>query len=172
MRVTRPRHTIHRIFQFLKSLAAATLCAGLLTAVAAGIACTPRPPQIAVERAEVELSPVMLGVGSIFMKIVNTGSGGDELVSARLSIPGTITELHEMKDGRMARVKKIAIPSGTSVVMKPVGPHIMVFMLPKDIREGSEITLSLVFEKTGEKKITAKVTKPYLRRSHQASEPD
>jgi hypothetical protein len=130
------------------------------------MACAPRLPHLTVEGAEVELSPVMLGVGSVFMKIVNTGNGGDELVSVRLSIPGTITELHEMKDGRMARVKKIVIPSGTSVEMKPGGSHIMVFMLPKDIKEGSEITLALVFERSGEMEISAKLTKPHLRRSN------
>ncbi|HTR44062.1 MAG TPA: copper chaperone PCu(A)C [Thermodesulfovibrionales bacterium] len=157
--MTQPQDTMQRMRQFLRGLAAAALVAGLL-------ACASRLPQLTVEGAEVELSPVMLGVGSVFMKIVNTGNGGDELVSARLNIPGTVTELHEMKDGRMARVKRIIIPSGTSVEMKPGGPHLMVFMLPKDIREGSEITLALVFEKSGEKKIPAKLTTPHLRRSH------
>ncbi len=166
MKVTQPRPAMRRVFQFLRSRAAATLCAGLLAAVAAGMACAPRLPHLTVEAAEVELSPVMLGVGSVFMKIVNTGSGGDELVSARLSIPGTITEFHEMKDGRMARVKRIVIPPGTTVEMKPGGSHIMVFMLPKDVREGSEVTLALEFEKTGKKEISAKLTRPHVRRSN------
>jgi len=158
------RDALRRALQLLRILAPSALCAGLLAGAGAEMACTPGQPRLSIEGAEVELSPVMLGVGSVFMKIVNTGNGGDELVSARLNIPGTTTELHEMKDGRMTRVNRIVIPSATTLEMKPGGPHIMVFMLPKGLGEGSKITLALVFERSGEKMIPAELTKPRLRR--------
>ena len=160
MKVTQPQDTLQRIPQLLRVLAAAILCAGLLAGAAAEMACAPRLPNLTIEGAEATLSPVMLGVGSVFMRIVNSGKGRDELVSVRISIPVTSAEFHETKDGRMARVNRIAIPAGTTVELKPGGLHIMLFRLPKEIKEGSEITLSLMFEKSGEKRVPVKLTKP------------
>jgi copper(I)-binding protein len=88
------------------------------------------------------------------MGIRNSGSGSDNLLRAEVDIPGTITELHGTKDGKMVTEEKIPVPAGRGVQLRPGGPHIMVFRLPRDVRVGSEFTLRLFFEQSGEKKVT------------------
>ncbi len=72
-----------------------TILAVLVAFLLGGAACSPGEPQIVVEEPEAKLSPVILGVASVFMKIVNTGNGDDRLLSARTDMPGAITELHD-----------------------------------------------------------------------------
>lgn len=127
--------------------------------VAIGMGSSPRAPQIRIEGQEANLSPVMLGVGSVFLKIENSGSGDDNLVSARISIPDTVVELHDVKGGRMAKVEKIPIPSGSVVELKPKSLHIMIFKIPADIKEGYGFTLYMMFEKSGEKQVPLRFAK-------------
>jgi periplasmic copper chaperone A len=119
--------------------------------MAAGIGACSRVPQIAVEGEEARLSPALLGVCSIYMSIRNSGNGDDNLLSAEVDIPGTITELHGVKDGKMVKKEKIPIPAKSGVELRPGSMHIMVFKLPKDVRIGNEFRLRLVFERSGEK---------------------
>ena len=131
----------------------------LSTGMAMGMGSTPRIPQIKIEGQEARLSPIMLGVGSIFMKIENSGNGDDTLHKAKTTLPGTITELHDVKEGKMTKRDKIRIPAGDIVELKPRSLHIMVFKMPGSIKEGNEITLQLTFEKSGEKRVPVKFIK-------------
>lgn len=131
----------------------------LSAGIAMGMGSTPRVPQIKIEGQEARLSPIMIGVGSIFMKIENTGNGDDTLLKAKTTIPGTITELHDVKEGKMTKRDKIRIPAGDLVELKPGSLHLMVFKMPKSIKEGNEITLQLTFEKSGEKRVPVKFIK-------------
>jgi copper(I)-binding protein len=105
------------------------------------------------------LSPVLLGVCSVFMRIENSGNGDDKLVSARADIPGTITEVHDVIDGKMGKREEIPIPAGSKVELRPGGLHIMVFKLPKDARVGYEFGLRLVFERSGEKLVSVSINR-------------
>jgi len=131
----------------------------LSTGIAMGMGSTPRVPQIKIEGQEARLSPMMIGVGSIFMKIENSGNGDDTLLNAKVTIPGTITELHDVKEGKMTKKNKIRIPAKDIVELKPRSLHIMVFKMPGSIKEGNEITLQLTFEKSGEKQVRVKFIK-------------
>lgn len=131
----------------------------ILTGIAMGMGSAPRIPQIEIEGQEARLSPMMIGVGSIFMKIKNSGSVDDTLINAKVAVSGTITELHDVKDGKMTKIDKIHIPAGSVVELKPKGLHIMVFKMPETIKEDSEITLQLTFEKSGEKQVSVKFLK-------------
>lgn len=148
------------VMTFSRGVIAVVLFTGLLSGIAMGMGATPRSPQISIEGQEANLSPAMLGIGSVFMKIVNSGNGSDNLVLAKVSVPNAVVELHDVKDGKMAKIEKIFIPSGSAVELKPGGLHIMIFKLPKDIQEGQEFTLHLVFEKSGEKTVPIKFTGP------------
>ncbi len=110
-------------------------------------------PEITIDGQEAIVSPIFVGAGSVFMRIVNAGSGDDTLLAARADIPGTVVELHDFQDGRMVRTGSISIPSGSTVRLRPAGPHVMIFKLPKDIKKGSGFKLTLTFEKSGEREI-------------------
>ncbi len=131
----------------------------VMSGIAMGMGGTPGFPQVSIQGQEAVLSPAMRGMASVFMKIENSGNADDKLVGAKTSIPGAVAELHDVKDGRMSKAESIKIPSRSTVELKPKGLHIMLFKMPKDTREGSEFTLTLRFEKSGEKKIPVKFVK-------------
>lgn len=111
-----------------------------------------KSPDIRVENASAQLSPAMLGVASVFMSIMNTGDG-DVLTSASVDMKGTVTELHDMKEGKMVKIDRIEIPAMATVELKPMSLHIMVFGLPHDLEQGTKIRVTLVFERSGKQQI-------------------
>jgi copper(I)-binding protein len=123
-----------------------------------GIGCSPGPPVITIEEQEAKLSPVIIGSGSVYMKIVNSGGGGDSLVKAQINIPDAIIELHDFQEGKMATVDRIPIPAKTTVQLRPASYHIMIFRMPKQIQEGSEVIVTLSFEKHAELKVPLQFT--------------
>lgn len=123
----------------------------LLGFVIAG--CQKSTPVIAIESPQAALSPMLVGVASIFMKINNSGGADDVLISAGTDIPGTITELHDIIDGKMVKVESIDVPAESQVVLRPAKHHIMVFKLPKEMRQGAVFNLYLKFKKAGEKTV-------------------
>ena len=139
----------------LRSWCSILLCATLVMSVGA---CS-RSPQIEIKEQEAILSPVLLGVCSIFMKIENSGNAEDTLVEAKVDILNTVTELHDVRDGKMITQERIPIPAKSVVHLRPARQHIMVFKLPKDMREDEEFVLYLRFEKSGEKRVAVKFLK-------------
>lgn len=84
-------------------------------------------------------SSVMKGLVSVYMRISNNGAR-DYLIDARTGIDGTITELHDVRGGKMVKIRDIKIPSKGNVEMIPGGLHIMIFNLPDNVMNGDEIT--------------------------------
>jgi copper(I)-binding protein len=140
------------------------ITAVLVVLLAAGAGCTSQPPQITIEGQYANLSPVFIGAGSVFLKVRNTG-GRDALLGAAVAIPNAVIELHDEKDGRMVRVDKIVIPSRETMDLRPGSHHIMIFNMPRTVQEGSELTLTLRFERSGEKKVTIRFEKEQDARS-------
>lgn len=124
-------------------------------------------PEITVTEQKAVLSPMIVGAGAAFMKIVNAGSGDDILASARTDMPGAIVELHYFEDGKMTQRKNFPIPAKSTVVLRPGDLHIMFFKLPKSVKEGTSFSLTLVFEKSGEMNIPLHFTTPSHPSSHQ-----
>ena len=147
-----------RTTSLLRSSGIMRFTAVLVVIVVAGAGCTAQPPQIIIEGQYANLSPIFIGAGSVFFKIKNTG-GRDALVGAAVAIPDTVIELHDVKDGRMVRVNKIVIPSRETMELKPGGHHIMIFNMPRTMQEGSELTLTLRFERSGEKRVLVRFEK-------------
>jgi copper(I)-binding protein len=143
-----------RLKTFIVMLASLFLCAPVLF----GAGCTQGTPSLEIESSHAMLSPLILGAGSVFMTIVNKGSCDDNLVAVTSDIPGTITELHDVRDGKMAKIEKILVPRDGSVRLRPGGLHIMIFNLPRTMKEGDALTLTLQFEKTGEKRVPLQFT--------------
>jgi copper(I)-binding protein len=130
----------------------------LVLILLSGYACSPGIPAITIEGQDAVLSPIIVGAGSIFMKIINSGSGDDTLLKAHANIDGTIVELHDMQDGKMAKVNKIHIPSKSTVQLRPAGLHLMIFKMPREVKAGHEFTITLSFEKSGEIRLPLQFT--------------
>jgi copper(I)-binding protein len=60
----------------------------------------------------------------------------------------------------MFKVDRIKVPGREVLLLQPGARHIMVFNLPKHVREGSEVRLRLMFERSGERKVTVRFEKP------------
>ncbi len=131
-----------------------TILAALLLA-----ACSPEPPKISVEEPYATLSGLFVGAGSVFMKIRNDG-GRDSLMAVSANIPGAIIELHDVKNNQMVKVERFAIPSRSLVDLRPGALHIMLFNMPRTIAEGSELVLSLTFERSGRKDVPVRFVRP------------
>jgi len=129
----------------------------LLAALASATAACSGAPRIEIEGQEARLSPALLGVCSVFMKIQNRGNGDDTLVAASVEVPGAITEIHEVREARMVRTARARVPARGVLELRPGGLHIMVFNLPKGVGPGSELTLRLVFGTSGERRTSVRI---------------
>ena len=138
------------------SVARAILMLLLLTGLTGITGCAQGTPSISIEMPVAHLSSIIAGAGSVFLKINNTGNGSDTLLSAKTDMPDTITELHDVIDGKMNKINAIVIPAGNVIEMRPLNRHIMIFNMPKKVREGYEFTVFLTFEKSGIKPIYIK----------------
>ena len=130
----------------------------LLHGSATGMGASKKFPNISIEAQEARLSPMIIGSASVFMRISNTGESGDTLIGAKLDIPDAVAEIHDTKDGKMVKVEQVRIPSKSAAELKPGGLHIMIFHMPEDVKEGYEFEMHLLFEMSGEKQITVKLT--------------
>jgi hypothetical protein len=101
------------------------------------------------------------GNSAAYMLLHNHGAEDDALISASSDISEAV-ELHlsQMKaDGTMEMVQqeKIDLPADGEVELKPGSYHVMFIGLKQDLMAGSEITLTLTFEKAGEITLTIPV---------------
>jgi hypothetical protein len=91
-------------------------------------------------------------IGSAYLEVKAERGKGDRLIGARSPAAGNV-ELHNhvMEGGiaRMRRVDAIAVPGGTSVVLRPSGYHLMLTNLKAPLKEGDLVKITLVFEKAG-----------------------
>jgi len=133
-----------------------------LTSLLAG--CAPAAaPSLSIESAWGRPSSTMPTAGGVYMLIKNSGTASDTLLSGTSPACGSI-EVHEMvkkSDGTMGMNlidKPLEIPAGGEVELKVGGLHIMCIMKKDDLfKVGSMIDLTLVFEKSGEKTVTAEI---------------
>lgn len=129
-----------------------------LVSLAAGSAACSGTPRIALDPPEARLSPMFMGVCSIFMKIANPGDGDDTLVDAQVDVPGATAQIHTFEHGRMVQAEKLVVPAKGALELRPGGPHIMLFNLPKDSGAGYTFTLRLRFERSGELQTPVKIS--------------
>jgi hypothetical protein len=85
------------------------------------------------------------------------------LVSASSPVAGVV-EIHEMKmDGgvmRMSAIKRLALPAGKTVDLKPGGYHVMLMDLTQPLKEGETVPVTLTFEDKAGRKQTVEVKAP------------
>jgi copper(I)-binding protein len=120
--------------------------------------CQSAPPKISIESPQAIMSPAIYGEAMVTMTIKNDG-GSDVLKGVSADSPGANVSLHVMEGRRMARVEKMDIPGGSSTVLKMGGSHVMIENMPRTVGEGAVFTLTMSFEKSGEKKLSLKLEK-------------
>jgi len=130
----------------------------LAALIIGGAGCSSSPPQITIEGQYAELSPLFIGSGSFYMTIRNAG-GRDKLIEVATPLPRTVIELHDVRDNRMVRIEEIPVPARDTVELKPGSHHIMIFNMPKTIQQGSELALTLRFERSGERTVQVQFRK-------------
>jgi len=114
--------------------------------------CEDGPPKVSIESARAELSSVMRDEGMVYLKIMNAG-GSDMLIGVNPGIAGASADLHEMKGTIMIVTKAMRIPEKSTVEFKPMGSHIMIMNMPKEVKEGYRFTLTLLFKRSGEMQV-------------------
>jgi len=114
--------------------------------------CEGGPPKVSIEDARAELSSVMRDEGMVYLKIMNAG-GSDTLIGVKPGIAGASADLHEMKGTIMVMTKAMRIPEKSTVELKPMGSHIMIMNMPKEVKEGYRFTLTLLFKRSGEMQV-------------------
>ena len=147
----------------IKNLIVLGLLVLLVTSIAA---CQATPPEIFVDDAWGRSSPKVATAGAFYMVIRNAGGEADKLVSASSDACGTV-ELHESYDkgdGVMGMREVpdgfIEVPANGEVELKMGGLHIMCIDKLSNFDAGNVFSLTLNFEKTGEKQIDVPIKMP------------
>jgi copper(I)-binding protein len=107
-------------------------------------------------------SPMMAGAGAGFMTIKSNGAA-DTLIafkSPACNTPELHTHINDNGMMKMRAVEKIDIPEGGAAVLEPGGLHLMFIDLVEPLKEGTEVPVTLVFEKAGEVAVTLPVKGP------------
>jgi len=127
---------------------------------------TPSGPAISVEDAWGRPSPKVATAGAIYMRLRNTGGEDDSLISGTSPSCGLI-EMHEsydMGEGvmgmRPVEAGGIEIPSGRMVELKVGGLHLMCLKKLDDFQEGTILSLTLEFQKSGERTVEVEIRQP------------
>ena len=108
------------------------------------------------------------GNSAAYLTIVNKGSAADTLVAVSTP-PAGKAELHtHIRDGEIMRMRQvkggIPVPAHGTVALKPGGYHIMLMRLNSPVEKGTELPLTLTFEKAGTVTVHAPVTmKPGMK---------
>lgn len=96
--------------------------------------------------------PGQMGTGA-FMRLT---SSADTTLVGVASPAAKVVELHEMKtEGgmmKMSAIRRLPLPAGKVVELKPRGYHVMLMDLARPLKDGDTVPLTLTFEdKTGAK---------------------
>jgi hypothetical protein len=97
------------------------------------------------------------GTGAGFLTIRNTGAQPDRLLSATSPVARSVQLHTHVRDGEVMRMREaeggIPIPPGATVTLQPGGFHVMLIGLKEALAQGSEVPLTLRFERAGEARV-------------------
>lgn len=133
-----------------------------ITALLAVVSCqaVPAGPQIVYRDVWGPTSPKSVANGAVYLVIENKGSEADRLIGASSPVAETV-ELHEHfnEDGvmKMRPMDGLDIPAKGTRMLKPGGYHIMLIGLLEPLEAGNTISVTLMFEKSGEIALEAEI---------------
>ena len=126
----------------------------------AGCQAAPVGPQIECHDVWGRTSPKSATNGAVYLVIENKGSEADRLIGASSPVAETV-ELHEHieEDGvmKMRPIEGLDIPARGQVELKPGGYHVMLIGLLETLEVGDGISVTLMFEKSGEITLEAEI---------------
>jgi hypothetical protein len=120
-------------------------------------------------------SPMVADAGAVYLAITNSGAADDALVGVKVDASVAMSaQMHETVPATntmpsattmpgaepmmvMQPVDRIVVPAGGSVALAPGGYHIMLMDLATPLVAGDKVDLTLTFEKSGDKVVTADV---------------
>ncbi len=124
---------------------------------------------IVVAAAYAKASIGTLKNSAAFMSVLNHGTSADKVIGVKSDIAKRV-ELHtHIKEGDIMKMRKVAgfdVPASGFVDLEPGGHHIMLIGLHKALKAGDKFSLTLTFEKAGEKTVEL-VTKGLKKVSHE-----
>ena len=114
-----------------------------------------------VEQVWSRATPNGANVGAGYLRLTNTGSAADRLLSGMTDIANRI-EVHEMAmDNGVMKMRALSdgltLAPGQSVDLKPGGYHLMLMGLKQPLKEGASFSATLKFEKAGDVPVTFNV---------------
>ena len=135
------------------SLKSLILAAALILAASPVIAQNYKVGSIEIEQPWARATPKGATIGAGYMKLINTGAEPDRLVGGSVAFAGRF-ELHSMtmEQGvmKMREVKDgLEIKPGETVELKPGGYHVMFVDLKEPLKQGEDVTVTLIFAKAG-----------------------
>ncbi len=126
----------------------------LLAAAAAITLATPTLAEIEIAGAYARAAMPEAKSGAAFLRISNTGTEDDRLVSASSDIAAK-TELHtHIHDAGVMKMVEVedgfVIPAGGEHALERGGDHVMFMGLGQPMNDGEVVVVTLTFEKAGD----------------------
>jgi hypothetical protein len=107
---------------------------------------------VTVANAWARATPGGATIGAAFLEIRTDKNTSDRLTGVSSPVAEK-AEVHSssMQNGimKMRRLDAIDFKPGETLVLKPMGDHIMLFNLKQPLKEGDTVDLTLTFEKAG-----------------------
>lgn len=125
------------------------------------VAAAQKQSAMRVEQVWSRATPNGANVGAGYLRVTNTGSTPDRLLSGATDVANRI-EVHEMAmDNGVMKMRALAdgltLAPGQSVDLKPGGYHLMIMGLKQPLKEGASFSGTLKFEKAGDVPVTFNV---------------
>lgn len=144
--------------RLLPGFAAILLCCTAALAQTAAVPGAQQTGGVEINDAWARATPGGAENGAAYLTLV--APAGDRLTG--VASPAAIkTQLHEMTNNhgvmQMREVPAIDLPPGQPVTLKPGGMHIMMMGLKHPLRPGESVKLTLRFEKSGTREVSAAV---------------
>ncbi|WP_137820356.1 copper chaperone PCu(A)C [Pseudomonas sp. 2FG] len=106
--------------------------------------------------------PANAPTAAAYFVVHNQGTSAERLLGADTPAAGK-AELHEHlhQNGlmKMQHVPSVTIPAGGETTFAPMGYHLMLFNLKRQLRDGERFPLTLHFERTGDVTVEVAVQK-------------
>ena len=107
-----------------------------------------------------------------YMILRNKSAQPDRLIGAASAVAAKVETHIHVKDGeilRMREVKSFDIPAKGSFELKPGGAHLMLVDIKGALKEGDKVTVTLKFERAGERTVdfhVGRLTEPSSHHKH------
>jgi copper(I)-binding protein len=118
-------------------------------------------PSLSIDSAATTPAPAGESA-ALYFSVVNDG-GPDDLVAVRTAVAERAT-LHQTEDRdgfvAMSETPRLPVPTGGTLVLRPGGSHVMLEDLVGPLVIGSRFEVTLEFERSGPRTVTAQVVTP------------